>query len=143
MKEPKVSDVKKYLNGIIKAKRKYVTCERLSKIVGVYPEIIASNLAYFQPMIKMDPEYNLLELVPTLKKYLNDKEESKSSNIVRTPVVYKKEVEQYEGITDFIYRKYASTGGLIDRNAQLSDKDLKVLKKLISEEQAKRKANKK
>jgi len=30
-------------------------------------------------------------------------------------------------------------GGVVDRNAELSDTDLRVLKKLISEEQARRK----
>ena len=33
-------------------------------------------------------------------------------------------------------------GGVVDKNAYLSDTDLRILKKLISEEQAKRKGNK-
>ena len=78
MKEPKVSDVKKYLNGILKINKKYVTSERLSKFVGVYPEIISEHLSYFEPTLQMDPEYNLMELVPTLKKWLNDQEENKT-----------------------------------------------------------------
>ena len=55
MAGPKVSDVKKYLNGVLKVNRKYVTSERLSKVVGIYPEIINETLSYFEPTIKMDP----------------------------------------------------------------------------------------
>ena len=144
MKEMKVSEVKKYLNGILKIKKKYVTCERLSKVIGVYPDVIASNLSYFVPMIMMDPDYNLLELVPTLKDYITSKEESKvTKDLNRNNFISKKEVERYENIADFIYQKYASAGGLMDRNAYLSDKDLKILKKLVTEEQNNRKAHKK
>lgn len=143
MKEPKVSEVKKYLNAIIKLNKKYVTSDRLSKVVGVYPEIINENLSYFQPTLMMDPEYNLLELVPTLKKFIIDKEENKSSTLVRQPSIHKKHLEQYESINDFVYKKMTSVGGLLDRNVVLSDTDLRVLKKLINEEQQARKSRKK
>ena len=143
MKEPKTSDIKKYLNAILKLNKKYVTTERLSKVVGVYPEIINDHLSYFEPMLAMDPEYNLMELVPTLKKFLVEKEENKNNNLVRNPSIYKKDLVQYESINDFIYKKMTSVGGLLDRNIVLSDQDLRMLKKLITEEQAFRKQNKK
>ena len=143
MKEPKTSDIKKYLNAISKLNKKYVTTERLSKVVGVYPEIINDHLSYFEPMLAMDPEYNLMELVPTLKKFLVEKEENKNNNLVRNPSIYKKDLVQYESINDFIYKKMTSVGGLLDRNIVLSDQDLRMLKKLITEEQAFRKQNKK
>ena len=142
MREPKTSDIKKYLNAILKLNKKYVTTERLSKVVGVYPEIINEHLSYFEPMLAMDPEYNLMELVPTLKKFLVEKEENKNNNLVRNPSIYKKDLEKYESINDFIYKKMTSVGGLLDRNIVLSDQDLRVLKKLIAEEQAARKQNK-
>ena len=143
MKEPKVNDVKKYLNAIIKLNKKYVTSERLSKVVGVYPEIINEQLSFFEPTLMMDPEYNLLELVPTLKKYIIDKEESKNNTLVRQPSIHKKQLDQYESINDFVYKKMTSVGGLLDRNVVLSDTDLRVLKKLIVEEQQARKSTKK
>ena len=141
MAEPKASDVKKYLNGLLKLNKKYVTCERLSRYVGVYPEIIANHLLYFEPTLKMDPEFNLMELVPTLKKYLNDLEENKTL-IKKQHVIRKKDLEQYESINDFVYKKMTSVGGLLDRNIVLSDDDLRVLKKLVSEEQHLRKGKK-
>ena len=141
MAEPKASDIKKYLNGLLKLNKKYVTCERLSKFVGVYPEIIANHLLYFEPTLKMDPEFNLMELIPTLKKYLNDLEENKTL-IKKQHVIRKRDLEQYESINDFVYKKMTSVGGLLDRNIVLSDDDLRVLKKLVSEEQNLRKGKK-
>lgn len=142
MKEPKVSDIKKYLNGILKINRKYVTTERLSKVVGLYPEIINETLSFFEPMITMDPEYNLMELVPTLKKYIVDQEENRNLVVSRKPAIHKNELEEFESINDFVYKKMTSVGGLLDRNIVLTDRDLRVLKKLIVEEQANRKNHK-
>ena len=143
MKEPKVSDIKKYVNAIGKINRKYVTSERLSKVVGIYPEIINEHLSYFEPTLMMDPEFNLLELVPQMKKFIIDKEESKNTANLRKPAIYKKQLTQYESINDFIYKKMTSVGGLLDRNVVLSDTDLRMLKKLVAEEQLARKQNKK
>ena len=143
MKEPKLSDVKKYLNAIINLKKKYVTSERLSKVVGVYPEIINENLSYFEPTLMMDPEFNLMELVPAMKKFVNEKEEAKNTTLVKKAPINKRQLEQYESVSDFIYKRMTFTGGLLDRNVVLSDTDLRILKKLISEEQARRKNAKK
>ena len=142
MKEPKTSEIKKYLNGILKLNKKYVTTERLSRVVGIYPEVINETLCYFEPMLAMDPDYNLMDLVPTLKQFIIDKEEERSSTLVKKPVVKKNDWEQFESVSDFIYKRMTFTGGLLDRNVVLSDKDLKILKKLISEEQARRKTKK-
>ena len=46
MKEPNVKDLKKYLQGMAKLpKAKYITSERLSRIIGIYPEVINENLS--------------------------------------------------------------------------------------------------
>ena len=141
MKEPNVKELKKYLQGMAKLpKAKYITSERLSRIVGIYPEVINENLSFFDPMIMMDYTYNLLELVPQVKKFIEEKETKKVP--VPKPVMVKKdEIDAYGNYFDFIYKKL-TYGGMIDRNAQLSDKDLKILKRLISEELANRKAKK-
>ncbi len=141
MGAPKASDLKKYLNGLIKINRKYVTADRLSKYVGVYPEIINEHLSYFEPTLKMDPEFNLMELIPEIKKYLIEQEENKTL-VKKQPVIRKKDVEKYESINDFVYKKMTSVGGLLDRNVVLSDIDLKILKKLVIDEQNYRKTHK-
>ena len=141
MKEPNVKELKKYLNGMAKLpKAKYITSERLSRIIGIYPEVINENLSYFDPLIMMDYEFNLLELVPAMKKYIEDKE-AKRSPTVKPVSVKRNEVDLYDGYFDFIYQKLTH-GGMIDRSVELSDKDLKILKKLISDELANRKGKK-
>lgn len=140
MKAPSITILKKYVNAMSKMKAKYVTADRLSKVVGQYPEIINENLSFFEPMIKMDPSYDLLELIPQIKEYIIASE-TKKEPVVHKDVVYKKEVREYESINDFVYQKM-SFGGMLNKEAYLSDKDLKILKKLVADEQAKRKAKK-
>ena len=141
MKEPNVKELKKYLQGMAKLpKAKYITSERLSRIIGIYPEVINETLSYFDPMIMMDYEYNLLELVPSIKKFIEDKE-AKRAPTPKPVMVKKDEVDAYENYFDFIYKKL-TYGGMLDRNVNLSDKDLKILKRLISEELANRRAKK-
>ena len=141
MKEPNVKELKKYLQGMAKLpKAKYITAERLSRIVGIYPEVISENFSYFDPMTKMDYEYNLLELVPAMKKFIEDKE-NKKAPVIKTEAVKKNEIDLYDSYFDFIYKKL-TVGGMINKSAELSDKDIKILKKLLSEEQARRKGKK-
>ena len=140
MKEPKVTELKKYLNALLKIKARYVTADRLSKVIGIYPEIITETLSYFEPTLMMDPSYDLLDLIPSIKEYIIKKEEKKSQTlIVKAKPIKQKEIDKYESIGDFIYKKMTIAGGLLDKNASFSDTDLRVLKKLVSEEQAKRK----
>lgn len=141
MKEPNVKDIKKYLQGMAKLpKAKYITAERLSRIIGIYPDVISDNLSYFDPMIKMDYEYNLLELVPSMKKYLEDKE-NKKNPLPKVEVVKKDEIDQYDSYFDFIYKRL-TIGGMLDRSASLTDKELRIFKKLITEELNNRKNKK-
>lgn len=141
MKEPNVKDIKKYLQGMAKLpKAKYITAERLSRIIGIYPDVISDNLSYFDPMIKMDYEYNLLELVPSMKKYLEDKE-NKKNPLTKAEVVKKDEIDQYDSYFDFIYKRL-TIGGMLDRSASLTDKELRIFKKLITEELNNRKNKK-
>ena len=141
MKEPSVKDLKKYLQGMAKLpKAKYITSERLAHIIGIYPEVINENLSFFDPMIMMDYTFNLLELVPAIKKFIEDKE-NKRAPVPKPVVVKRNEVDLYESYFDFIYKKL-TIGGMIDKSAELTDKDLKILKKLITEELTNRKAKK-
>ena len=140
MKAPSVTVLKKYLSSLTKIKAKYVTAERLSRVIGIYPEVICETLSYFEPMLMMDPEYNLLALVPAIKQYINDIEEKKAP-IQPVETISKKQLEEYESVVDFIYKKM-SVGGIIDRGATLTDKDLRIIKRLATDELKKRKTKK-
>lgn len=137
MKAPAITTLKKYLVAMTKMKKKYITADSLSRVLGIYPEIINENLSFFDPMINMDYEYNLLELVPQIKNYIAEKEENKKPVVARE-LVTKKVVHEFNSIGDFLYQKM-TIGGLLDKNITLSDKDLRILKKLITEEQKARK----
>ena len=134
MKGPSVAVLKKYLNAMTKNKVKYMTCERLSNLVGVYPEVIAENLSYFDPLLNMDPSYDLLVLIPQIKEYITAEEEKKAPagpKIMAT----KKDVVEYESVSDFVYKKM-TFAGMVDRNIVLKEKDLRVLKRLVNDELA-------
>ena len=75
-----------------------------------------------------------------MKKFLEAKE-AKRAPTPKPVVVKKDEIDLYDNYFDFIYKKL-TYGGMIDKSVELSDKDLKILKKLISEELANRKGKK-
>lgn len=137
MKKPAVTVIKKYLVCLNKIKAKYITSERLSKVLGIYPENINEVLSYFDPMIVMDYSYNLLDLKSVLEEYVAD-DENKRTPITTGEVATTKIISQYSNINDFVYQKM-TIGGMLDKNAYLSDIDLRTLKRLVSEEQARRK----
>ena len=68
----------------------------------------------------------------------NAKAETKTKPVVR---VTQKDMSAYDSICDFVYQKMTVMGA-VDRYTVLTDKDLKTLKKLINEEQARRKGKK-
>ena len=137
MKETSLSVYKKYLSALNKSKHKYVTAEKLSREVGLYPEIIASDLSVLEPTLMMDPSYNLKDLIPALEEYIVKKEEKKAP-VVKSEAVRKTDLAKYDSVSDFVYQKM-TFGGIVDKTCYLSDKDLRALKKLVSEELARRK----
>ena len=122
---------KKYLSAIEGSKKRYVTCENLSRVMGIYPEVIAEQLSYFEPMLAMDPSYDLKDLIPAISSYIEEEEAKKEKKDVVK--VYKKDLGGYKSVADFLYRKM-TINGLVDRNASLSEVDLKALKKLVQQE---------
>lgn len=122
---------KKYLSAIENSKKRYLTCENLSSIMGVYPEVIAEQLSFFEPTLAMDPSFDLKELIPSISKYIEAEEAKREKKEVIK--VSKKELSEYKSVSDFLYKKM-TFNGLVDRNASLSEVDLKALKKLVQKE---------
>ena len=134
------NNVSKYLQGLKKMKKKYVTSDMLSSFIGIYPDIINETFSYFDPMVNMDYQYNLMDLIPQLEAYL----EKHRAPQVKAKETNKKVMEKlpYDSVNDFVYERM-SFGGFLNRDTYLSDNDLKMLKKLVSQEQEKRKTLKK
>jgi hypothetical protein len=138
------NNVNKYLQGLKKMKKKYVTSDMLSSSIGIYPDVINETLSFFDPMVNMDYQYNLMDLVPQLETYLEEHHVSQAKTKAKAKEVSKKPMEKlpYDSVNDFVYERM-SFGGFLNRDTYLSDSDLKMLKKLVSQEQEKRKALKK
>ena len=122
---------KKYLSAIEGSKKKYLTCDNLSRVLGIYPEVIAVQLSYFEPMLAMDPSYDLKELIPAIEKYIEEEDAKKEKKEVVK--VSKKDLVKYKSVIDFLYKRL-TYNGLIDRTAVLSEADLKTLRKLVQTE---------
>ena len=85
-------------------------------------------------MLNMDPSYDLLALIPQIKDYIKDEEEKKTPAAPKV-MATKKDVVGYESVSDFVYRKM-TFAGMVDRNLILSEKDLRILKRLVNDELA-------
>lgn len=123
------TQAKKYLSFIKNTNKRCLTCDQLSRHIGIYPEIIAEQLSFFEPMLAMDPDYDLKDLIPSIENYISSLEtkKHKSSDIS----VVKKTTSKYKDVNDFIYQKM-TIGGFIDRSIKLNETDLKILRKLIN-----------
>lgn len=123
---------KKYLSAIKASKIRNLTCESLSRSIGIYPEAIAENLSYFEPMLLLDMSTDLRELVPAIESYIEEIEKT-------TPKKEKKiavnsiELKEYKSVQDFVYRKM-TINGLVSKNIVLSKTDLEILGKLVEKE---------
>ena len=140
MNKPAVTRIKRILGPLRKSPKKVVTLDMLSRMVGLYSDVLADDLEYFAPLVRMDPSLNLKDLVPQLEAYVAQEEavkatEPKAKRVVAT----KKELSQYPTISSFVYAKMTSAGGLVDPSNKLSDQDLHILKKLVDREVASRK----
>lgn len=135
--KPTKTLIRNIVSAIKKSKLKYLTVDRLSRLMGLYPEVLADALVLFEPMIKFDPSINTRDLLPQMEEYIAPK--PRDPGAPKRTVVTKKELSEYRSIQDFVYQKFATVGGLIDQTAELDDKDLYTLKKLIEQEIAKRK----
>jgi len=137
--KPTKADVKRILGGINRSKKKYLSLEALSRLVGLYPDVLADTLSYFEPVIRLDPTINMRDLVPAMKEFLVEPMKPVVANKPKRVVVSKKELGQYASIGDFVLKKMTNVGGLVEPSTRLSDYDLLVLEKLVSNEIAKRK----
>lgn len=135
------SKARKYLKTIESIRRKYISLEMIANKIGIYSDIIADELSYFDPLIKLDLDYNVKDLIPALTEYINQVSEAKEPTKKEHSNIKKKQLEQYDSVSDFIYKKL-TISGFFDRNLTIKPQDLKVLRRLINEELHPKKKNK-
>ncbi len=137
-----ISRLRRIRAVLLKKQKKYVTLDMLSRWVGLYSDVVADELVYFEPMVKMDTSMNMMDILPMIEEFLSKVDEKNAEIRVTKPKrapVRKKELLEYRSIGDFIYRKIAGPGGLVAPSAELSDHDLHVLELLVKKEVAARK----
>ncbi len=119
---------KKYLLIMQKLKRKNITINDIAMSIGIIDSVIRDDLAYFDPIIRLDESYNVATLIAPLEKFINTKSNAKTS-------VKKSKVRLiYDGVGDFVYKNMTIPGGIINRNASLNEQQLKDLKKIVNDE---------
>ena len=139
MKKPTKAEVKRILGALKRSKKKFVTLEALSRLVGLYPDVLGDTLSYFEPMIRMDPSINTRDLVPALQAYVAEPIKPVDPSKPKRVTVSKKDLAAYSSINDFVYKKMTNVGGLVDTSMVLTDEDLRILEKLVQFEIARRK----
>ncbi len=130
---PNKTTIRKVVATLKKSKLKYVPLSRLSRMMGLYSDVLGNELVYFEPMIKLDPEIDIRPLLPKLEEYVAPAPKDPEAPKEKRVVVSKKELSEYT------YKKFTSVGGLVERTTTLSDEDLHILLKLVNNEVAARK----
>jgi NADH/NAD ratio-sensing transcriptional regulator Rex len=119
------SRAKLYLEGLLKAKKKHINTYELAQSVGILEDFIRDELSFIEPMVRLDLDFNLMELVPQLESMLAVKVERKRISSSKSGI-------NYLSVADFVYKNMTVSGGIIDRNLELDNQQLKDLKKLIN-----------
>lgn len=147
MGQPKKVNIKRILVILRRNKRKVISLDYLSKLMGIYPDVLGEELSYFCPLILMDSSINIRDYEEDFKAYLDEpiKKEKGSKKAIKTKreSVSKAELAKYKGVVDFAYQKFTSVGGLIDPSYSLNEHDLRVLEKLLEKEKKRLKKSKK
>jgi NADH/NAD ratio-sensing transcriptional regulator Rex len=120
------SRAKLYLEGLLRSKRKHINTSDLAQTIGIVEDFIRDELSFLEPMVRLDLDYNLMDLMPQLEAYLAHKVERKKSLVKTKP-------SNYQSIAEFVYKNMTVSGGIIDSGFELDDQQLKDLKKLVNE----------
>ena len=78
--KPSISRLRRIKSTLEKKQKKYVTLDMLSRYVGLYSDVVADELVYFEPMVKMDTSMNMMDVLPLIQKYLAQVDETNKEN---------------------------------------------------------------
>lgn len=136
MKRTTLINLKKAASYLKKEyKRKYISLDMLSEGIGVYPDVLANEISFINPVLLMDPSINMKDLLVPMEEAIKKEEEIRKKEPRRHyEAVRKKELAEYPDVASFVYTKMTNAGGLVDTSISLSDHDLRLLKKIIIRE---------
>lgn len=129
------SKLEKIVKCLNKNKKKFYPVSALSYDTGIREDILRNFLMEFNPLVSFDDEFDVLEIRDEIiYKYERQKE---NTPVKKREVVRSKELEEYSGLVDYIYKNMTVSGGIFDTGYVLTKKDIKIIKKLLKEEQEK------
>lgn len=116
----------KYISIMEEWSKEEMKVKDLAFKVGIYEDVIANELANFDPLIRLYPDYNILQILPELKKKYQIKKRKQSAVTIKA--------DEYTSVADFVYKNMTMPGGIIDPNISLDKEQLKILRKLANQE---------
>ncbi len=129
----------KILRSIKKSDIKFYTIDDLSKDTGIKKQALQDDLVDYLPLVYFGYEYNLKDFTIELEERLKVLNQAP----VKKRVYKKKDIDKYENFVDFVYQNMTDNGGIFDTGYVLTKKDISIIRKLLKEEAAKLKNNKK
>ena len=136
--KPTKTDVRRILGAMKRSKKKVIRLDSLSRLTGLYSDVLGERLSFFEPMILLDDGINCRDIIPAMEAFL-DVPSDPNKTAEKAKPVRQKDLKEFTSVTDFVYKRMTSVGGLVDPSIKLSDDELAILKRLIEIEQKKRK----
>lgn len=121
---------KSFLKIISTSKKRFFSCEDLSKVTGLKIDTIYTYVEEFYPMIRLDVSCNLKDLLKTIEKYIVALE--KATPIKKKKRISTNEYDKYESFIDYIYKNMTISGGILDTGYILNAKDKRMLKHFLN-----------
>lgn len=115
-------------NAIAKWKRKFMTMFDLSQTLGIVEDVLRDELATFDPIIRIVPDYDILVLKPVLFELLYGKRPIGATKKRKAPDL------PYKTVAEFVNKEMTNAGGMVDHSMRLTDKQLKTLRSIVSAE---------
>ena len=142
----KKTHLKAYLQYLRTTDLRLVTVYELSQGTGYKEDIVIEDISFYVPLVKFQPDLNLLNVLDELEeayknlKELKANEKAKTAN--KTPneervYIRKKDADSYTGVVDYVNRYMTFAGGMLDLGYTLTKKDIKILRKLLKKEEEK------
>ena len=140
MNKSELKQLEKILISLKTNKSKFVTAEHLSQQIGIVPEAIQALCANFNPIVTIDFSFDLKELIPEIETFLEVNLKTRATARKTSPS--KKKPLPYRSVIEFVYDRM-TTDGIVDKSRQMSDAELRLLKRVATEELKVRKIQKK
>lgn len=120
----------KIVKAIETTRTKFYELQDLSVDTGIKIESLRKDLEEFLPLINFDYPYNLTEYCDVFKERLEELNKAPKKKKVYT----KKDIDNYTGFVDYVYKNMTDYGGILDTGYVLNKKDIRIIRRLLKDE---------